>query len=138
MKEEKIKNAIKAGIAITLLIITIIMVITIMLQYESEGEKNMPFELSKITIVSTAEVTEVTESEEQDNNDWKFNIIQNNDIYCTISKNENYNKEEIIKSITIQNIQVLENPAVGNIGAYMPNSLDGRIFKYNDEYKIEE
>ena len=54
MKEEKIKNAIKAGIAITLLIITIIMVITIMLQYESEGEKNMPFKLSSIIVVSNA------------------------------------------------------------------------------------
>lgn len=138
MKEEKVKNAIKAGVAITILVITIIMVITIMAQYESEGEKNIPFELSKITIVSTAEVTEVTESEEADNKNWNLNVIQNNDVYLTISKNKNYNKEEIIKNITIKNIQVLENPAVGNIGAYMPNSLDGRIFKYNDEYKIEE
>ena len=81
MKEEKVKNAVKAGVAITILVITIIMVITIMAQYESEGEKNIPFELSKITIVSTAEVTEVTESEEADNKNWNLNVIQNNDVY---------------------------------------------------------
>lgn len=137
MKEEKVKNAIKAGIAITILIITIVMVITIMLQYEAEGEKDMPFNLSKITIVSTAEVTEVKENETEDNN-WNLNVIQNNDIYFSISKNANYKKNEIIKSITIQNIQILENPSVGNIVAYMPNSLDGRVFNYSDEYKIEE
>lgn len=137
MKEEKVKSAIKAGIAITVLIITIVMVITIMIQYESEGEKNMPFELSKITIVSTAEVTEVT-ANESDARNWNLNVIQNNDIYFSISKNENYGKNEIIKNIAIQNIQVLENPRIGNIVAYMPNSLDGRVFNYSDEYKIEE
>lgn len=137
MKEEKVKSAIKAGIAITVLVITIVMVITIMIQYESEGEKNMPFELSKITIVSTAEVTEVT-AKESDEPNWNLNVIQNNDVYFSISKNEKYGKNEIIKNIAIQNIQVLKNPSIGNIVAYMPNSLDGRVFNYSDEYKIEE
>jgi len=112
VKEEKVKNAIKAGIAITVLIIIVIMVITIILQYNIEGEKNMPFEISKITVVSTAEVTDVTNKDENEQNDWNLNVIQNNDIYVTISKNETYKKEEIIKNIKIQNIQILESPRV--------------------------
>lgn len=137
MKKEKIKGAIKAGIAITIIAIAVIMCITIMMQYEEEGEKNMPFELSKITIVSTAEGMESDENQDEENSTWKFNVIQNNDIYFTIIKNENYNKEEVIKNVKISNIQILENPSLGKIQAYMPNSLDGRRFKYSDEYLIE-
>lgn len=137
MKEEKIKSAVKAGIAITILSVIIIMVITIMMQYEDEGEKNMPFELSKITIVSTAEGMESLNQESAESNTWEFNVIQNNDIYFTISKNENYEKEEIIKNIKIDNIQILEKPQLGEVKAYMPNSLEGRRYKYTDEYEIE-
>ena len=137
MKKEKIKNAIKAGATIIILAIIIIMVITIMMRYEEKGEQNMPFIISKIAIVSTAEGTEESTNQESNSNDWKFNVIQNNDIYFTISKNENYKKNEIIKSVKIRNIQILENPKIGKVVAYMPNSLEGRRFKYVDEYKIE-
>lgn len=138
MREEKIKNAIKAGIAITILIITIVMVITIMMQYDKEGEKNIPFEISKITIISTADVTEVKQEGEENNNSWNLNVIQNNDIYFSINKNQNYEKEELIKSITIENINVTEGPKVGNIETYMPNSLEGRIFNYSNDFKVDE
>ena len=95
MKEEKIKNAIKAGIAITIIATIIIFVITIILQYNEKKKKNMPFELSKITIVSTAEGMEIyknqegeVQNQEDSNSTWKFDVLQNNDIYFTISKNE--------------------------------------------------
>ena len=53
----------------------------------------MPFKLSKITIISTAEGIE--DSQNDNNVKWKLNILQNNDLYFTISKNENYDKEDI-------------------------------------------
>lgn len=142
MREEKIKNAIKAGIAITIIATIIIFVITIIMQYNEEGEKNMPFELSKITIVSTAEGIETSknqegENQEENNSTWKFNVLQNNDLYFTISKNDSYEKEEIIKNIKIDNIKILEEPKIGTVKAYMPNSLEGKRFKYSDEYLIE-
>lgn len=136
MKEEKIKNAIKAGIAILFIFAVIFLCITIMMQYEEEGEKNIPFQLSRITIISTAEGIE-EKNEEGENSTWKFNVIQNNDMYLTISKNENYKKEEIIKKVKIDNIKILEEPQIGSIKAYMPNSLEGRRFKYTDEFLIE-
>ena len=142
MKEEKIKNAIKAGIAITIIATIIIFVITIILQYNEEGEKNMPFELSKITIVSTAEGMETnknqdSEGAEEKTSTWKFDVLQNNDIYFTISKNDSYEKEEVIKNVKIDNIQILKKPNVGTIKTYMPNSLEGKRFKYSDEYLVE-
>ena len=176
MKEEKIKNAIKAGIAITIFATIVIFIATIMMQYNEEGEKNMPFELSKITIVSTAEGIEKSKTEasnsniensnetnnsdannnneekknnnensieqkqeeSKENSTWKFDVIQNNDLYFTISKNESYGKEEVIKSVKINNIKILEGPKVGAIKAYMPNSLEGKRFNYQDEYLVEE
>lgn len=143
MKEEKIKNAIKAGIAITIIATIIIFVITIILQYNEEGEKNMPFELSKITIVSTAEGMEANKNQdskgaEEKTSTWKFDVLQNNDIYFTISKNDSYEKEEVIKNVRIDNIQILKKPNVGKIKTYMPNSLEGRRFKYSDEYLVED
>jgi len=135
LKKEKIKSAIKAGLAITVIILAIIMCITIIMEYNETGEKNMPFELSKITIVSTAEGMENKNNNE--NSTWKFNIIQNNDIYFNISKNESYKKEEIIKNVKISNINIIEQPSIGNIKAYMPNSLEGRRFVYSNDYLIE-
>lgn len=154
LKEEKIKNAIKAGIALIIFATIVIFIATIIMQYNEEGEKNMPFEISKITIISTAEGLEKNENEEEkingqneneqstkeqtESSTWEFDVIQNNDLYFTISKNDNYTKEEIIKSVKINNIKILEEPKVGAIKTYMPNSLEGRRFNYQEEYLVEE
>ena len=68
-------------------------------KFEIEGisEEMMPFNLSKIIIVSTAEGNEI-----EGKNKWNFVINQNNDIYMYFDKNENYwGDEKIIKSVTI-------------------------------------
>lgn len=136
MDREVIKKAVKAGICILVLIIILILVFANIAEYNSKGETNMPFELSKIVVMSTAEGME--NKEENTDVKWKFNVIQNNDIYLTISKNENYNKEDLIKSVKIENIQITNGPRQGAIKVYMPNSSDGRLFTYSDDYVVEE
>lgn len=136
MKEDNIKRVIKACLSIALLAVILVIVVTIMMKYNVEGEKNMPFKLSKITIISTAEGIE--DSQNDNNVKWKLNILQNNDLYFTISKNENYDKEDIIESVKIENIKIVTEPKVGEIKAYMPNSSDGRIYQYKDEYVITD
>lgn len=136
MKEDNIKRVIKACLSIALLAVILVIVVTIMMKYNVEGEKNMPFKLSKITIISTAEGIE--DSQNDNNVKWKLNILQNNDLYFTISKNENYDKEDIIESVKIENIKIVSEPKVGEIKAYMPNSSDGRIYQYKDEYVITD
>ena len=136
MKEDNIKRVIKACLSIALLAVILVIVVTIMMKYNVEGEKNMTFKLSKITIISTAEGIE--DSQNDNNVKWKLNILQNNDLYFTISKNENYDKEDIIESVKIENIKIVSEPKVGEIKAYMPNSSDGRIYQYKDEYVITD
>lgn len=134
METEKKKQMIKLSIAIFVLIIIFIIVGMIMIKYEVEGDKNMPFNLSKIVVVSTAEGVEAEGKKK-----WNFNIYQNNDIYFYIDKNNNYTgNNTYIEKMRIENIQIISSPQVGEIKAYMPNSTKGRIFSYDDKYIIEE
>lgn len=137
MKSDMIKSAIKAGLAITAVLIIVILCITIILQYEKEGEKSIPFQIYRITIVSTAEGIEDVENKE-DTSKWKFNVLQNNDIYFAITKNPNYSKEEIIKNIKINNFKIIEEPKIGNIKIYMPSNQEGQKFTYRDEFLIND
>ena len=134
MDKEKKTQIIKLCIAISIIIIILIIVMTIMIRYEVEGDKNMPFNLSKIMIVSTAEGIE-NEGKEK----WNFNICQNNDLYFYIDKNENYyGSSTYIEKVRIENIQILKEPQVGEVKVYMPNSTEGRLYSYEDIYIIED
>lgn len=134
MDKEKNKQTIKLCVAIVVFAIIVLLVITTMIRYEVEGDKNMPFNLSKMIIVSTAEGTE-TEGKKK----WNFDVFQNNDVYIYIDKNEQYiGEEKSIKSVKIENINITKSPTKGEVKAYMPNSVEGRIFSYDEEYLVEE
>ncbi len=133
MDNDRRKEKIKACIAIAIIIIAILIVGMFSLKYSVEGDKNMPFKLAKITIVSTAEGLENEGTSEK----WNLNLFQNNDIYFSIEKIENIN-DDVIKSIAIKNIQITKTPTKGEIKAYMPNSSDGRLFSYEAQYIIQE
>ena len=143
MDESRKKEKIKACIAIGIILIAIIVTGIVSMKYYVEGEKNLPFYLSKITIVSTAEGVDNKEPEttaenktNKSENKWDFSIFQNNDVYFSIGKNEN--TDELIESVSIENIKITKTPEVGNIQIYMPNSVEGRTFSYNDEYILPE
>ena len=85
MEKEKRKQMIKMWVAILVLAIIFIIVGAVMIQYEVEGDKSKPFNLSKIVVVSTAEGME-----SDGKNKWNFKVFQNNDVYLYIDKNENY------------------------------------------------
>lgn len=103
-----------------------------MLKYAVEGENNMPFELSQLIVVSTAEGVENTQSE----NIWNFDLMQNNDIYIYIGKNKNYKDTEIIKKVVINNIKIENGPKAGKITTYRPSEAEGTIYEYIDNYII--
>lgn len=134
MDKEKKKQIIKLSVAIVIFAIIIILVATVMIRYQVEGDKNMPFILSKIITVSTAEGNET-----KGNKKWNFNVYQNNDVYIYIDKNENYwGEEKSIKSVKLENINISKTPTKGEIKTYMPNSVEGRLFSYKEEYLISE
>jgi hypothetical protein len=136
METDKRKQTIKFYVAVTVLVLILIIIAIIMIKYEVEGEQNMPFKLSKIIVVSTAEGVEQQGTDKK----WAFNIFQNNDIYFYIDKNNEYKSEKqmYIDSVSIENIEVINSPQIGEIKAYMPNSSEGRMYSYAEDSIVDE
>lgn len=128
----KIKSVVRFVIVVFILTLVITIVCLLMLKYSVEGEDNMPFELSQLVIISTAEGLENDKNE----NTWNFNMVQNNDIYINISKNKNYTDTEIIKKITLNNFKIEDGPNIGEMTIYRPSEAEGTIYEYNEEYII--
>lgn len=133
---EKKKDIIKRSIAIGVICVGLLLVLYFILRYNEHGETNMPYNISKIMLVSTAEgVTKENAAEK-----WNMSVMQNNDVYIYITKNDNAKESDdeannLIRSVVIDNIQITEQPKIGNIVKYMPSSLkEGRVFLYNEEY----
>ena len=107
---------IKKSIMIGSIILIAVLVISIVIKYQVEGETNMPFKISKIMAISSAQGIK----KETSDNRWDFDIFQTNDIYIDITKNKNYNKTEIIDKIIIDNFVIDMQQAKGNIKQYKP------------------
>lgn len=119
---------------ISIIIISMLLIGGIItLKYNVEGETNMPFDLTKITIISSSEGVD----KETTDTKWAFDIYQANDIYLYIDKNEYYGRTEAIKSVVIDNIQI-EAKNRDNVKIYKPDSQEEKlIFKNKDENVID-
>jgi len=131
----KVNKLILKSAYITIIVLIIAVIALIILKYNVEGEKNMPFKLSSIIVISNAEGYQ-----EKENKDylWDVEAYQTNDIYLNIEKNKNYKEEEIIKSVIIENIKIEETPLVGNIELYRVANEEKKLFNYAEEYKIND
>ena len=123
----------------TIVIVIIIFVILcvagiLILRYQVEGETNMPFSISKISIIQSVEGNELTEGEEK----WKFNVNQNNDIYVYIEKNSSYGKTEVIDSVEINNITISKTNQTGETKLYKPVQDESVMFKNLAENEITD
>ena len=125
MKISELKGKKIVHICVILGIIVLILIIAgiIMLRYQVEGETNLPFELSKMIVVSTAESNEI---EAVADTKWNFSVNQYNDIYLEIQKNDEYTKNTNIKNITFENFVVEKNSGAENIKLYRANS-EGKV-----------
>ena len=135
---EKIRNLVNKRyfhVCMTILIIVVILFIVgmLILRYNVEGETNMPFNLTKITVISSSEGIDKDAGE----NKWAFDIYQNNDIYIYIDKNENYKETEAIKNIVIDNFTIV-GQRKDNIKIYKPEfEEENVIFKYSEKNKVD-
>lgn len=137
MINEKRKKIIKLSISIGIIILIIAVALFMVIRYQVEGEKNMPYNINKIIIISSALTTEENEEEANvENYIWNEKIIQNNDVYIYLKKNDK-NKEDVkINSVKIENIQILKKSNIGKIQIYMPNSKDGVLYNYINEFLV--
>ena len=134
---EKLKRITNKKIFHLVMIIVIIFAILfvsgiIILRYNVEGETNMPFSLTKIILISQVDGTETQPVDV--NNRWAFNILENNDIYLYIHKNSDYTEQETIKSVKIDNINLVKAPNIGVSKFYRPDvSQETAMFVNNKE-----
>lgn len=105
----------------------------IVLKYSVEGETNMPFQLSKISVISSSEGLD----KEATDTRWAFDVYQSNDVFLYIDKNDGYGKTEAIKSVEINNIQI-EGKKKDNIKIYKPDEQEEKlVFKNREENMVE-
>lgn len=133
--ESKVNKLILKSAYFVIIVLIIAIIALLILKYNVEGEKNMPFKLSSVIVISNAEGYQETESEKYK---WDTEIYQNNDIYINIEKNKNYKDTELIKSILIENIEIDNKPLVGNIEFYRTANEDKNLFSYKEDYQIKE
>lgn len=118
------------------IIVTIVFVaVMFILHYDVNGETNMPFSISKISIISTVDGQDVENSEYR----WDINVIQNNDVYIYIEKNDGYKKQETISSVKIDNLVIKHEPSKGEIKIYKPdNQNENLLFENIIENEVQE
>lgn len=129
------KKSFHVSIVIIAIVIVIFILGLVILRYHVEGETNMPFNLSKIVLISSTQAID----EQSDEFRWKFDLNQANDIFLYIEKNNDYSKQELIKSITIDNIVIEKENEKSNIKLYKPSSKEeNKMFSNNEEDQIEK
>lgn len=134
---EKLKRVTNKKIFHLVMVIVIISTILfvsgiIILKYNVEGETNMPFSLTKIILISQVDGVEIQPTDV--NNRWAFNILENNDIYLYIDKNSSYTEQETIKSVKIDNINLIKSPNIGVSKFYHPDvAQESAMFVNNQE-----
>ena len=120
-------------IMITAIVFVILCVTGILiLRYQVEGESNMPFKITKISIVESVEGNAIQGATEK----WNLNVNQNNDIYIYIEKNSNYGKTEIIEEVEINNIVINKQKEKGELKIYKPVVDEKRMFINSTENEI--
>ncbi len=122
-------------IAIIIIIVFILLFILgiIVLRYNVEGETNMPFELTKITVVSSSEGIDI----ESPDTKWAFDVYQSNDIYLYIDKNDKYKETKAIENITVDNINI-ESERKDKIKIYRPDANETNpLFKNVEENIVD-
>ena len=105
----------------------------IILKYSVEGETNMPFKLTKISIISSSEGID----KEATDTRWAFDVYQSNDVFLYIDKNDRYGETAAIKTVSVSNFQIEANKKE-NIKIYKPDANEEKlIFKNKDENIVE-
>lgn len=132
MEKEIKSKVIKKYIFISFLLLAIIISTLLIVRYNVEGEKSLPFELEKIIIKSSID-TQNNESE----NIWDLSITQNNDIYMYFKKNNSF--ETNIEKVKIDNFQIIKKKEIGTTKLFLPTSNDIKTsFKNSTEDYIKK
>ena len=125
-------NLLKKCLFLLFLAIIILIVVFIMAKYDVEGEKRLPFTISKILIVSTVN----GQANDDNENIWNINIEQVNDIYMYVDKTSE--SEEIIKEIKLENFIINQKPQIGDLNLLRPTGELSNLYAQSSQNYINE
>lgn len=129
------KNILKRSLFLTFVLIAITIVISIVIRYDVEGEKKLPYSISKILVTSHAFADD--NENKAEGTIWDINLKADNNIYIYIDKNDDETKETI-KSIKISNFKISNNPKIGNIKIYRPTGdLGNNLYQYSEQNYLD-
>lgn len=124
MKERIFKKCLFAAF----LVVIFAVVISIMLKYDVEGEKELPFSISKILVVSTVDGN-LNEDQE---NIWNIGVTQVNDLYIYVDKSI-AEDEQTIKEIRIENFVVNKSPNKGKLKVLKPTGEIANLYTHSEQ-----
>ena len=127
------KKAIKKYVFIFFIIFIFLISIFLMIKYQVEGEKDMPFKLKEIIIKSSINYKDIKGKEL-----WNLELSQDNDVYIYIEKTSQ-NEEDKIENIKIENIKINTELKVGELKVYLPtdNEIE-TMFKNSKENYLDK
>lgn len=134
LEENKMPKALHISIIALIIVAIGFTAVMLILRYDEKGEENMPFDISKISIISSINGQDV----EDDDNLWNKSVGQDNDIYIYIEKNDNYKKTETIEKIVLNNFKISQKPQKGELTIYKPSNNEKELFENINENKAEE
>lgn len=112
----KKKEIIKKSLFLVCIAILILFVVLVMLKYEVEGEKELPYRINKILLVSTVDGKANADPE----NLWNIDITQTNDIFIYIDPDGK--TKETIKEVSLENFQIVKSPQKGTVEILRPTA----------------
>ncbi len=121
------KNFLKKFLFVSVIVIMLLIVAFIIIQYDAEGEKSLPFSINKILLVSTVNGDIVDDP----SNIWNINITQVNDIYMYINKTEE--TDLTIKEIKLENFNIVNKPQKGNVKLLRPTGELSNLYTYSEQ-----
>ena len=126
------ENLFKKCVFILILAILALIVAIIMIKYDKEGEKRMPFSISKILLVSTANGN----AKDDGLNIWNIDVGQVNDVYIFIKRMDE--SEDIIKEVKIENFTVNTPPQKGELKIYRPTGELSNLYAHSEQSYLED
>lgn len=123
------KNLFKRCLFIIALAVIFMVVISIMIKYEVEGEKTLPYSISKILLVSTVDGNDLGNNLPE--NIWNIGVTQVNDLYIYID--QTMETDAVIKEVKFENFRITEAPQVGKIKLLRPTGEISNLYSYSEQ-----
>lgn len=126
------KNLFKKCLFFIALAVIFMVVISIMIKYEVEGEKVLPYSVSKILLVSTVD------GKNNPTNDaiWNIGIKQVNDVYMYIDKT--MDTKATIKEVKFENFVITDVPEIGKLKLLRPTGEISNLYTYSEQDYLDK